>query len=171
MATRRILLIAYAAILIYATHAPLRASLRPKSDSWIQAVLHSVERFGRGPLPGGLGRRDKLVHFVGYAVLTVLAFRTAQRHRESNSSKARRDCYRPHPLWIVLLLSGFGLFDECTQPLFARTLDWFDYVANLGGIAGGGLLMFSPIMKLRFGPCGHPSAEMGCQFPPDPAHS
>jgi VanZ family protein len=171
MPTHRILLVGYAAILFYSTHTPLRADLRPKSDSWFQAVLQSIECFSQGTLPGGIVRRDKLVHFAGYAILTVFAFRAARSDRGTNETSDRGGPSYPHSLWVVSMLAGFGLLDECTQPLFARTLDWYDYVANLVGIATGAALVSLPIMTRRLGPCVRPSVETECQFPPDPASS
>lgn len=65
---------------------------------------------------------DKVVHFFAYAGLAFFM----------------RCAIRPVPGrgWAVLLLcSVFGAVDELTQPLFNRTCDPFDWLANVAGVA------------------------------------
>jgi VanZ family protein len=69
------------------------------------------------PLPN-----DKLMHFGGFALLTVLALRLAHDRAESL-------------LWLAgLLLAGYLV--ECLQALVPeRSFCWRDMLANAGGIA------------------------------------
>jgi VanZ family protein len=69
------------------------------------------------PLPN-----DKLLHFAGFAVLSVLALRVARDHSESM-------------LWLLGLLVG-GWLIECLQALVPdRRFCWRDIAANAAGIA------------------------------------
>lgn len=134
MNSRRLILVLYVAALIVATHCPLRREMRPELGSWCHAVLDSIDRLSSLPLPGRLGHLDKVGHLFGYALLTFLAFRAA----EIGPAQSRRTpirSWRVHPIAIVLMLLAFGVADETTQPFFGRTLDWYDYAADVVGIA------------------------------------
>ena len=69
------------------------------------------------PLPN-----DKLLHFAGFALLTVLALRLSDGHTESL-------------LWLLgLVVAGGGI--ECLQHLLPdRRFCWRDLLANVAGIA------------------------------------
>ncbi|MEM6314675.1 MAG: VanZ family protein [Planctomycetota bacterium] len=64
---------------------------------------------------------DKVVHFLAYAGLAFFM----------------RCAIKPVPGrgWAVLVLcSAYGAVDELTQPLFNRTCDPFDWIANVAGV-------------------------------------
>jgi VanZ family protein len=145
MNSRRLILVLYVAALFFATHCPLRRELRLRSDSWYHAVLDSVDQLTRLPLPGRLGHFDKVAHLVGYALLTFLAFRAAELRRPGSHRSTGRP-WRVHPIAIVLILLAFGAADETTQPFFGRTLDWYDYFANVMGILSTTLLLTAPFV-------------------------
>ena len=73
---------------------------------------------------------DKLLHFMGFAVLGLMTFWWRVR-RETNSTRLRA------------LLKGFtilavhAMMDEVTQPLIGRSCEFGDWLADLGGAASG----------------------------------
>lgn len=69
---------------------------------------------------------DKLMHFVAFAVLTVLALRVAHGRQET-------------VLWLAGLLV-IGWLIECLQKLVPdRNFSWPDMAANAAGIAAAAL--------------------------------
>ena len=83
-------------------------------------------------LLGRYGHADKLLHFVAYfllAVFVALAVWGAGRWS------------RRAVVAVAIALAAFGAVDEITQPLFGRTADVFDWVADCAGIAVGILLV------------------------------
>jgi VanZ family protein len=66
---------------------------------------------------------DKLVHFVGFAMLAFLLM---------NVFRSRRGI-----AWTLLVCVTYGIVDELTQPTFGRTADVWDYVADLIGAVAG----------------------------------
>jgi VanZ family protein len=133
MNRRRLIFVLYVAALVFATHCSLRWELRSRSDSWYHAVLDSIERLTELPLPGRLGHLDKVAHLAAYALLTFLAFRAVEA-RPAQARGGPKGLWRVHPIAIVLMLLAFGVADETTQPFFARTLDCYDYAADVVGI-------------------------------------
>ncbi len=133
MNRRRLIFVLYVAALLFATHLPLRREMRPELGLWYHAVLDSIDRLVSLPLPGRLGRFDKVAHLSSYALLTLLAFRAAETDIAQSGRMPMRS-WRVHPIAIVLMLLAFGVVDETTQPFFGRTLDWYDYAANVVGI-------------------------------------
>lgn len=97
----------YTLFLVLATHYP-----RPE------------EFLGPNPPP------DKLLHFVAYGGLAVLAAGTVALARHWSARRAAG---------LAGMLAAFAAVDEITQPLFSRAserMDWvFDCVGILGGIA------------------------------------
>lgn len=64
---------------------------------------------------------DKLVHFVAYAGLALLM--------------RRATVPVPGRGWAILVLcAAYGAVDELTQPLFNRTADPFDWLADTAGV-------------------------------------
>ena len=70
---------------------------------------------------------DKLLHVAGYFVLTSLLLGVL----------ATRGMPRGRRVVVVLaVLAAYGAFDEITQPLFGRSADTVDWLADmLGGVA------------------------------------
>lgn len=95
----------YASLLVAATHYP-----RP------QDLL--------GPNPPS----DKVLHFIAYAGLGVLA---------AASASARGGWNGPRVTLMALVLAVFAALDEVTQPWFGRAVDGFDWLADLAGLAVG----------------------------------
>jgi VanZ family protein len=92
-------------------------------------------------LPTDIHISDKLAHYTMYSGLTMLAIAVGLSSRRLSrllSGTARRT-------WIVAAtccaLAIYGLVDEATQPWVGRTFDWFDWLANLGGIATAASIM------------------------------
>jgi VanZ family protein len=79
------------------------------------------------PAPG-LWRYDKLVHGACFALLAMLGFRAARRHRAA---------------WAIGLTSAYGALDELHQrwtPM--RSSDPWDWVADtVGACVGAGLAL------------------------------
>lgn len=83
---------------------------------------------------------DKTLHFAAYAVLTMLAAGTlAVSGRWTPSAVAR----------LGAALGLFGLLDEATQPLFARSAEPLDWVFDCVGIAAGIVAVAAAAALLR----------------------
>lgn len=87
------------------------------------------------PAPGGVAAAsatafgvDKLLHVVGYAVLTY-AVASAVRARTARRLTA-----------VVVAVTALGAGVELVQPLVGRTASSLDALANLAGSVAGGLL-------------------------------
>jgi VanZ family protein len=81
---------------------------------------------------GRYGHADKLLHFVAYFLLAVFVAAAVWG--------AGRWSWRAM-LAVAVALAAFGAGDEITQPLFGRTADVLDWVADCAGIAVGILLV------------------------------
>lgn len=82
-----------------------------------------------------LGRRlppDKTLHFAAYAMLTTLAAATLAAAGRWTPTVLGR---------LGAGLAIFGLLDEATQPLFARSAEPLDWVFDCVGIATGLLVV------------------------------
>lgn len=89
----------------------------------------------------GLPHGDKLLHLSAYAALgTLLAFGWA---RSGASARGNAISVWRRGLLLVALVSAVGLLDEITQPWFGRRFDWFDWLADVSGAAGGVGLVFA----------------------------
>jgi VanZ family protein len=75
-----------------------------------------------------LGNVDKWMHFSAYLGLALLL---------SIATAVRRPVSLAIGLAIVLLLAGYGVFDELTQPLFGRDCELLDWCADVAGILIG----------------------------------
>lgn len=95
----------YTAFLVLATHYP-----RPE------------EFLGPNPPP------DKLLHFIAYGGLAVLAAGTVALARHWSARRAAG---------LAGLLAAFAAVDEITQPLFSRASERMDWVFDCVGIVGG----------------------------------
>jgi VanZ family protein len=75
----------------------------------------------------GLG--DKSEHLIGYMLLSV------------GLGLCLSVCRGPlgwRQLAMIIGIVGiYGAFDECTQPLFGRNCDWYDWLADLRGCLMG----------------------------------
>ena len=94
-------------------------------------------------LPRSLRGIDKAYHFVSYSGLTFLLLFVGARPVKTSYDlqvTARR---------LVLLscvVIGYAIFDEVSQPLFNRNLEWLDLLANCVGIATGQMLFVATEM-------------------------
>ena len=82
----------------------------------------------------GLGANDKFLHLGAYLGLAFLFLNWQESKRNITISSA---------LFAVFYLSLFGLFDEWTQPLVGRSAEWYDWLADAGGVCLGAVLFFS----------------------------
>lgn len=82
--------------------------------------------------PVGFRGADKVVHFVGYGVLGLLAALWIALRRPLTTRVA---------LAIVALLATYGALDELLQIPVGRSCDLFDWVCDVIGAAFGVLLM------------------------------
>lgn len=94
--------------------------------------LPKDEDDGPDPLVGP----DKVVHFVGFAILAWLLVRVLPERWPLAWRNAA----------TVGICAAYGVFDELTQPPFGRTADANDFLADMLGVAAG-LLVF----RLRSG--------------------
>ncbi|GEM_PF-1541229 len=78
---------------------------------------------------------DKLWHFLVYFLFSFFIWRSFS---EENNPSFKRF---PH-LWVLLSGAGFSLLDEFHQEFIpGRSMDFFDWLADLGGIVGMQLLI------------------------------
>ncbi len=93
-------------------------------------------------IPAGVTERggDKLLHFVGYAILASLLMGL-------RASRGPFGWYSVVMRWIVL--AGYGAFDEVTQQLVGRHADVADWCADLIG-AGCGLGFVVLLVRVCF---------------------
>lgn len=79
-------------------------------------------------------RFDKLLHFVGFTVLGMLAL----WQNLTPTSLPRLNSL----LWIVLVVASYAAFDEITQPLVRRDCEFLDWVADSGGAVFGVAIIY-----------------------------
>jgi VanZ family protein len=100
--------------------------------SWGVVTVYWLGMFGgtHWPTPPHtpFGNADKWMHFGAYSGLALLL---------SIAIGMRRPVSLAVGLAIVVLLAGYGAFDEVTQPLFGRDCDFWDWVADLTGVLVG----------------------------------
>lgn len=88
----------------------------------------------RVPDPLDVAHADKLYHVAGFAVLAIWAALLFESHRAL--------------LWRGLLLAAFGAGMEGVQALLPwRSADLADLLANLGGVALGIFVGFTPLAR------------------------
>lgn len=78
---------------------------------------------------------DKLIHFFGYAGLTFIALFTATGKRLVQG-RIRLTSAKRVLVWSFIVLL-YALADELTQPLFNRSFDGYDLIADAVGISIG----------------------------------
>ncbi len=72
---------------------------------------------------------DKLLHFIGFAVIGILTVWRLGEYRQRLSPALLAGYFAA--------LAAYGLFDELTQELVGRTFEWGDWIADLLGAACG----------------------------------
>jgi VanZ family protein len=78
---------------------------------------------------------DKWLHFLAYLNLIFLLWFSIRPDRKV--------VWRSRLVWLVLFTAcAYGGFDELTQPIFGRTKDFGDFVANVTGSLTG-LILFT----------------------------
>jgi VanZ family protein len=78
---------------------------------------------------------DKLVHFAMYALLGFLAGAAVGLSRRVSALSGAKT---PVVLVLVVIaLAAWGFVDELTQPMFGRTFEWLDLLADVCGIIVG----------------------------------
>jgi len=90
---------------------------------------------------------DKIAHFciyfgLAFLLACVLALRDPERQLYRTGLSVRSY------MFIWLLLAGYGMLDESTQPITGRTFDWDDWLADLFGVTSG-LLAFAAVQLVR----------------------
>lgn len=106
----RTLAVVYFVLLAIGTHLPIPPQTMEVFDLW-----------------------DKLVHFSGYAVLTILVLSGWEL------TIGRLQAKHYFAVWLAGTL--YGIFDETTQTYIGRTCDMNDWAADVLGIVVG-LLVF-----------------------------
>lgn len=85
---------------------------------------------------------DKVVHFLGYAILAALLLWAAQTAAETWPRWRGGACWlRRGAMLVLAVVLVYGVFDELTQPLVGRTADVLDWVADAAGALCGLLLV------------------------------
>jgi len=88
---------------------------------------------------GGMGISDKLLHYIGYAVLaTPMIFLL----------KARGNARRRRIALTLGILLAYGVIDEVTQPLAGRAADVLDWLCDAAGVATS-VALWETIFALR----------------------
>ena len=110
--TLRGLTAGYAALLLFLTHVP-----------WLSVS------FGQStPVEA-----DKFLHFLAYGGLGILLGINLV-HQSPPGLRTTALAY--------LTIAGFALGDECTQPIFGRVTEVYDWIADLVGGVGGFALVW-----------------------------
>jgi VanZ family protein len=89
-----------------------------------------------GPIPEIPGK-DKTIHFIAYlfaATMVVSAF--------------IKKLYPSHALAFIFGLLLLAALDEVTQPIVGRSCDFYDWLADLGGIVLGTFFILNFMKKL-----------------------
>ena len=105
---------------------------------WVGAF--TLTHLPPGDMPPEIHGPDKVLHFVGYAGLAGTLYMTL-----------RAAGYRRAALIAVLICLNYGIFDECTQPLFGRDRELGDWVADACGTVAGTILGAAFVYWLRRG--------------------
>jgi len=92
---------------------------------------------------------DKVVHLVMFAGLSFLLRAAAAAGIRLPGRRRREDRFTVG-LVLCLWIGLYALLDETTQALVGRTFDWFDLLADLGGVALGLSLYFVVRRLLAF---------------------
>ena len=87
------------------------------------AILSLKPHIDMGDIP----YNDKVAHFITYALFTLLAWLIKQSHR--------------HFLYLAIGIIIYGGFIEIAQHFTGRTLSFYDFVANSGGVVVCSLLL------------------------------
>jgi VanZ family protein len=77
---------------------------------------------------------DKVIHFGMYLVLGFLARAAVGLSRRASN---HRGAVRWMHILLLVILFGWALLDELTQPMFGRTFEWFDWLSDILGILAG----------------------------------
>ena len=81
-------------------------------------------------------RIDKILHFTGYMGLAALLLTSVHLNRRPRSLVRAA-------VIVGLIVAGYGLFDEVSQPYFSRYAEPSDYLADiLGCLTGLALVAF-----------------------------
>ena len=120
--------------LIYARYSPTTRHICLWAALVIAAII-AQQSLSVSNAQGGIPHLDKLVHFVAYGALGVLALPALPRMK---------------PLFVVLGIGIFGGIIECAQGFMSngRTADVMDAMSNLSG-AFMALIFWMIITKLR----------------------
>lgn len=108
---------------------PLRKFLKPLAVLYLMLVLFLTHLPHPSHIPD-LPGKDKTLHFIAYCLAAVLVLLGYLR-------KVRLGEIAAFVLGLLLL----GIFDEVTQPYFGRTCDFYDWLADLGGVTAGTFLI------------------------------
>lgn len=105
--------------------------------AWIvyaSALLTATHWPGLAVPEGPVSRMDLVVHASAFAGWTLLLFLTKW---------ITPGCTTRRITWTALVAVCFAGFDELTQPLFTRTADWTDYIADVSGVLLMSLVLFA----------------------------
>ena len=75
---------------------------------------------------------DKVVHFSGYWLLTILLVTAQRATRLQENAPSRLWLRRWGPMVAVVTI--YAAFDELTQPYFRRDADILDWLADVAGM-------------------------------------
>lgn len=81
------------------------------------------------PVPMGI---DKVLHFTGYAILTLLILLTPTGMFRLPEGGVRQPAWQSAAT-ILVLIALWGVFDEVTQPFVGRGMDPVDWSYNIAG--------------------------------------
>jgi VanZ family protein len=94
------------------------------------------------PIDTAARYNDKVAHTVSYAVLMVLAL-VGSRHRQATTA-------RLITMWLPIL-AAYAAVDELSQPIFGRSCQLTDWLADLAGLVTATLCYLATTqIKTRF---------------------
>jgi VanZ family protein len=114
--------------------------------SWGVVAVYWLGMFGGTHYPTPphtpFGNADKWMHFGAYCGLAFLV---------AIATGMRRPVSLAVGLSIVILLAGYGAFDETTQPLVGRDCDLWDWYADMAGtLVGLGLFRLGVLAQHKW---------------------
>ena len=147
MSVQSFLFASYWALLCLSTHLPFAVTSRASHRGWYDVFLVGVSDLGRAATWTRYDNIDKALHIGAYALLTALAFNAAVTYPAFRARSDRRLTWAAM-VTVPIVLAGYGLLDELTQPLFGRSFDWRDFISNLIGI-GATVVSVAVIARLQ----------------------
>jgi len=98
------------------------------------ALLTATHWPGLAAPEGPVSRMDLVIHLCAFAGWTLLLFLTGW---------IAPGCTSRRIIWTGVIAVCFAAMDELTQPIFTRTADWTDFIADTTGVVLMSMMIFA----------------------------